>query len=246
MTFGDQQCKTGGKPCMSALWHCGHGMGMFCIAGSEHSVIMPSKNSQNRQPIADPHGWAMVCLLGIESRLCSAPITPVLYAKWCYNKPSYFISNSSPPSATYMSVNWVSIGSGNGLLPVLHLAITWTNGDILPIEPLGTKLSEILIEKLFIHENAFKYVVCEMVPILSRGRWVNLNMIALYMAWWERIIIYKNMKQPNLYIQHCVWKKLFINQEIFSTENKIHQQTPLSSNGGNITIINHILWYTGS
>ena len=31
--------------------------------------------------------------------------------------------NSSPPSAAYASVNWVSIGSGNGLLPIRHQAI---------------------------------------------------------------------------------------------------------------------------
>ena len=32
-------------------------------------------------------------------------------------------------------VNWVSIGSDNGLLPVLYQAITWTYTDLLPIGP---------------------------------------------------------------------------------------------------------------
>ena len=44
-----------------------------------------------------------------------------------------------------MSVNWVSIGSGNGLLPVWHQAITWTNADILSKGPSGTNFSEIII-----------------------------------------------------------------------------------------------------
>ena len=48
----------------------------------------------------------------------------------------------------YVSVNWVSIGPGNGLSLVRHQAVTWTNADLLLIEPLGTNLnlSEILIE----------------------------------------------------------------------------------------------------
>ena len=45
-----------------------------------------------------------------------------------------------------MSVNWVSIGSGNGLSPVWHEAITWTNAGLLSIGPLGTNSSEILIK----------------------------------------------------------------------------------------------------
>ena len=46
----------------------------------------------------------------------------------------------------YALVNWVSIGSDNGLSPVLHQAITWTNADLLSIGPLGIKFSEIQIE----------------------------------------------------------------------------------------------------
>ena len=39
--------------------------------------------------------------------------------------------NSSPPSAAYIyaSMNWVSIGSDNGLSPDRRQAITWTNAD---------------------------------------------------------------------------------------------------------------------
>ena len=45
-------------------------------------------------------------------------------------------------------MNWVSIGSGNGLSPALRQAITWTNADLLSIGPLGTTFSENWIEIL--------------------------------------------------------------------------------------------------
>ena len=38
------------------------------------------------------------------------------------------------------------IGSDNGLLPVRHQAIIWTNDGILSIGPLGKNLNDILIE----------------------------------------------------------------------------------------------------
>ena len=47
----------------------------------------------------------------------------------------------------YASMNWISIGSDNGLLPVQHQAITWTNADLLSIGPLGINFSEIWIKK---------------------------------------------------------------------------------------------------
>ena len=42
----------------------------------------------------------------------------------------------------------------------------------MPIVPLGTNLSEILIKK-FIQENASESIISETVAILSRGIWVN-------------------------------------------------------------------------
>ena len=75
----------------------------------------------------------------------------------------------------YAPLNWVSIGSGNGLSPVWCQAITWTNADFLSTGPLGTNFSEIQIkmQNLLINENAFENVVCKMVAILLRWRWVN-------------------------------------------------------------------------
>ena len=60
--------------------------------------------------------------------------------------------NSLKPSDTYMH-NLTIIVSANGLSPDRHQAIVWTNAGILLIEPLGTNLSENLIE---IHSCSFK------------------------------------------------------------------------------------------
>ena len=69
-------------------------------------------------------------------------------------------------------MNWVSIGSDNGLSPVRHRAITWTNADIILIGSL-LKWNFNRNTKLFIHENAFEDVICKMVAILSRGDELN-------------------------------------------------------------------------
>ena len=48
----------------------------------------------------------------------------------------------------YVSVNWVNIGSGKGLLPGQYQTITWTKADLLSPEPLGMSFSEIWIKIL--------------------------------------------------------------------------------------------------
>ena len=54
--------------------------------------------------------------------------------------------------------------------------MTWTNATLLLIGPSGTTFNEIQNgnTELFIHENAFENVVCEVAAILSRGSWVKL------------------------------------------------------------------------
>ena len=52
----------------------------------------------------------------------------------------------SPQCRIYASVNRVSIGLYDGLLPIRDHAIIWTKAGILLIEPLGTNFREILIE----------------------------------------------------------------------------------------------------
>ena len=45
-------------------------------------------------------------------------------------------------------MNYVNIGSDNGLSPVRYQAIAWTNAGLLSIRALGTIFNEILIEIL--------------------------------------------------------------------------------------------------
>ena len=45
-----------------------------------------------------------------------------------------------------MSVNWVIIGSGNGLMLHRCQAVTWISDDFLPVGPLGTNFSKISIK----------------------------------------------------------------------------------------------------
>ena len=96
------------------------------------------------------------------------------------------------------------IGSDNGLSPNRRQAIIWTNAGLLLIGPLGTNLSEILIEIVTFSENAFEGVVCETAAILSRPQWVKLNFLNEYCSiavvfqlksvscggygWWEVVI----------------------------------------------------------
>ena len=80
-----------------------------------------------------------------DDKLLPEPIlTKCFHAIW-HRKASMI--NSSPPSVAYMP-QWIklSIGSDNGMLPILHQAIVWNNAGLLSIGPLGTRFSEILIK----------------------------------------------------------------------------------------------------
>ena len=68
--------------------------------------------------------------------------------------------------------NLTIIGSDKCLSPGSRQAIVWTNAGLVLIGPFGTNFSEIQI-KIFIKQNAFESVVCEMAAILSRPKCVN-------------------------------------------------------------------------
>ena len=77
----------------------------------------------------------------------------------------------------YASVNRVIICSGNGLMPLRCLHITWTNAALLSIGLLGTNFSEIWIRIL---SSSFKKMhlkmsSAKMAAILFRGRCVNMR-----------------------------------------------------------------------
>ena len=64
-------------------------------------------------------------------------------------RPLYHLARTwpiFPRCRMYAWVNQVSIGSDNGLSPGGRQAIIWTNTGLLPIGPLGTNFSEILIK----------------------------------------------------------------------------------------------------
>ena len=66
------------------------------------------------------------------------------------------------------------IGSDNGLSPDQGQAIIWTNTEILLIEPLGTKFSEILIE---IYKFLFKAMHLKMSSRKWQPSFISLNVL---------------------------------------------------------------------
>ena len=78
-------------------------------------------------------------------------------------------------SSLYKTFNLVSFGSGNGLAPLRHPAITWTSAGLLSIGLLGTNFSEIWIRILSfsLKKMDLKLLSAKMAAILSSGRLVN-------------------------------------------------------------------------
>ena len=71
-------------------------------------------------------------------------------------------------------MDWVSIGSGNGLSTVRRQTTILTKVEFLSTEPLGANFGEIRIKiRKYIYKNTFANVVWKMAAILSRERWVN-------------------------------------------------------------------------
>ena len=80
----------------------------------------------------------------------------------------------------------VSIGSDNGLMPIRCQTVFITNGELLSIGPLGTNFSVILIKiQNFSFKVATENIICEMAPILSRGRWFNRGTKPDMFQWWH-------------------------------------------------------------
>ena len=84
--------------------------------------------------------------------------------------------NSLRPGDNICISRLTTIGLDNGLSPGRRQSIIWTNAGILLIRPLGTNFGEFFIQNynIFIHENTFEIVVCEMAAILSR---LSLNVL---------------------------------------------------------------------
>ena len=65
--------------------------------------------------------------------------------------------------------------SNNGLSSVRCQVIIWTNAGLIVTGPLGTYLSEIVINAIFIQEKNIENVVCKTEVILSWSQCVNNN-----------------------------------------------------------------------
>ena len=122
--------------------------------------------------------------------------------------------NSPPPSATYMSINWIRIGSRNRLPPVQRQAITSPNVALLSIWPLGTNLSEIWIKIqnfLFI-KMYFKMSSLKWLPFCPGGNGLRNLALFTFLGWrspnqfltWFFFTIFQNQqtKYPAIYPIH--------------------------------------------
>ena len=85
-----------------------------------------------------------------------------------------------PKCRIYASMNWVNIGSGNSYSPVRHQAITWCNAGVFSFGPLGTNLSEILIEiyTFSFSKMRLKMSSAKLLDILSRGDKLPIGCVA--------------------------------------------------------------------
>ena len=103
--------------------------------------------------------------------------------------------NSSPPNVACMRqligstlVQIIKNSAPSHYLNQCWRIVNWTLGD-----KRQWNLNQNT--KFFIHENAFENIVCEMVAILSRGRWVNGDLYMIVAADWTDGVcgcIYRN------------------------------------------------------
>ena len=86
----------------------------------------------------------------------------------------------SPYCHIYASLNLVSIGSDNGLLPIKHQAIIWTCAGLLSIGHLGTNFGEILIKikNFVLTKMHLKMLSAQRHPFCPGGRWVNTCLLS--------------------------------------------------------------------
>ena len=86
-------------------------------------------------------------------------------------------------------MNWVFIGPDNGLVPVWHQAITWTNAALLSIGLMGTYFSEIWLGILSLAlKNAIEFVVCQngdhfVQGVMSSGFHMFMEKMPMGLAW---------------------------------------------------------------
>ena len=98
----------------------------------------------------------------------------------------------------YSSVNWVIIGSDNGLLPVQHQAIILKNADIMSVAPLETYLNEILFE---IQKFSFQEMYLKMLSAKCQAICLGLNVLTN----WQQEMHYTNAYLIHLGLALFFW-----------------------------------------
>ena len=90
----------------------------------------------------------MLYIFWRQTNIVNTLPTWVMWLDCCIYRKTFGTSQSSNTTQCriYASVNWINIGSGNGLSPIRCQAITWTNAALMSIWPLGTNFSEIWIK----------------------------------------------------------------------------------------------------
>ena len=94
---------------------------------------------------------------------------------------------------THICVAYLTIiDSDNGLSPRRRQAIIWTNAEILLIRPLGTNVSEMLIE---IHTFSFKKMHLKMSSAKRRPFCLGLNVLRPTVLWCTDMVV-ENVWNP--------------------------------------------------
>ena len=117
-----------------------------------------------------------------------------------------------------MSVELAIIGSENGLVPLWHQAIIWTNDDILLIRPWGTYSNEILfkIQKFSLKKIHLKISFVKWWPFC-----LGLNMLILGLLWNFLISCRPFWKMPSA--KNCLRSQI-IHKIIEATETRWRHQ----------------------
>ena len=110
-------------------------------------VVRGSKNPHWKQKIS--LGWnsmkqreILTCQLQLLIMLIISPNVESFHS-------SFHINSLRPSDAIWQHRSGSgNIGSGNGLLPVWHQAITWTNVDSTSVKSCGTQLMALSLEDL--------------------------------------------------------------------------------------------------
>ena len=116
-------------------------------------------------------------------------------------------------------MNWVSIGSDNGLSPIRRQAIILTNAGLLSIGPLGTKFSQILIK---IHKSSFtKISSVKWRPFCPGGDELSHRSVLRYLKR-SHLIFWKYLFSENLFAETnekiVVWVTTFMKMQSRTVE----------------------------